>query len=193
MEKIFLGFGSNLGHRFRNFVKILKWLDASEDFYKIGTSSIYLSEPVGVKHQPFFLNAVIRCTTRLSPLNLLDRMKEMESKAGRIPGKRWGAREADLDILLYGNDICRFDNLLIPHPEMLGRLFVMEPLSELDPVGSHPVSGENFYETAVRLSQIEGRPGLEKVIDRPALKINRNIGNSLESGGNGAKTELSRR
>lgn len=106
----------------------------------VRASSIYETDPVGPP-QPDFLNAVVEIETKLSPVELLRALKEIESEVGRRPEKQWGPREVDLDILLYGEETVRTDELEIPHPELRRRAFVLVPLLELDPEVALP-SGE---------------------------------------------------
>lgn len=96
-------------------------------------SSLYDTAPVGDADQPRFLNLVCSGETMLSPLDLLEFVKLLETKVGRQPSRRWGPRAIDIDILLYGNTVVRLPNLTIPHPRMCERVFVLAPLAELAP------------------------------------------------------------
>ncbi len=97
-------------------------------------SSFYRSSPVGPQNQPDYLNAVARLDTALEPEQLLQRLQAIEKAQGRNrTGVRWGARTLDLDILLYGRHQCATLNLVIPHPDMTNRAFVLYPLHELEP------------------------------------------------------------
>jgi 2-amino-4-hydroxy-6-hydroxymethyldihydropteridine diphosphokinase len=103
-------------------------------------SSYYETEPVGYADQPMFTNAVVAIQTKLSPLNLLQELLEIELKFGRnrtnaIPN---GPRTLDLDILMYGDYVLGGDTLVVPHPRMLQRGFVMVPLAEIAPKEIHP-------------------------------------------------------
>jgi 2-amino-4-hydroxy-6-hydroxymethyldihydropteridine diphosphokinase len=104
----------------------------SNVFY-IRSSRIYETEPVGVTDQPLFLNVVVAGNTNLSSRDLLRFVKSIEHRVGRRPTFRWGPRVLDIDILLYGYDTIREMDLVVPHPEMLKRDFVLIPLCELDP------------------------------------------------------------
>jgi 2-amino-4-hydroxy-6-hydroxymethyldihydropteridine diphosphokinase len=95
-------------------------------------SSVYDTDPVGPP-QPDFLNAVAEVHTSLGPRELLARLKSIESELGREPAERWGPREIDLDLLLYGDEVVESDDLRLPHPEMTGRAFVLVPLAEIAP------------------------------------------------------------
>jgi 2-amino-4-hydroxy-6-hydroxymethyldihydropteridine diphosphokinase len=138
MATVYIGIGSNLGNRERNC------LQAMEELFRKGLgatrkSSLYETEPWGVRDQPAFVNMVIGVETDLSPREILSIIKDIERKLGRIDGKRWGPREIDLDILLCGDLILDEPNLKIPHPSMHEREFVLEPLVEIAPEIHHPV------------------------------------------------------
>jgi len=104
-------------------------------------SSLYKTEPVGGKDQPWFVNCVVEVRTVLKPRLLLSELKKIESDMGRQPAEKWGPRVIDLDILFYGQEIIREDDLTIPHPELHKRRFVLEPLNEIAPYIIHPVFG----------------------------------------------------
>lgn len=95
-------------------------------------SSVYDTDPVGPP-QPNFLNAVAEISTELDPRELLRVLKAIEERGGRSPGDRWGPREIDLDLLLYGDETIAEDDLKVPHPEMWARAFVLVPLAEIAP------------------------------------------------------------
>jgi len=96
-------------------------------------SSIYETMPVGVENQPKFLNMVISVETGLSPQELLELAKSVEQTMGRRPGGRWGPRVIDVDLLLYDNMQVREAGLILPHPRMWQRAFVLVPLAEIAP------------------------------------------------------------
>jgi len=108
-------------------------------------SALYGSSPVGYRDQPDFINAVAEIETRLEPRPLLDALLEIEKRHGRIRGVRNGPRTLDLDIALYGNRVVREPGLVVPHPRLHERAFVIVPLAELAPQldipGLGPVSG----------------------------------------------------
>lgn len=118
----------------------------------ITVSSIYETEPVGPA-QPLFLNGVVRLVTELSPRDLLVLVKSIERAVGRGKGARWGPRELDIDILLYGEKILAEEGLNIPHPGLVDRAFVLVPLVELAPDLAHPRSGELFCDRLDKLDQ----------------------------------------
>lgn len=105
----------------------------------IRTSSHYETEPWGVKDQPRFINMALEACTFLGPLNLLQLLKDIERSLGREQTIRWGPRTIDLDILFYDDLIFSSEDLIIPHPLLHERMFVLEPLAEISPDRVHPV------------------------------------------------------
>ncbi len=141
---VYLGLGSNLGDRaanLRNALRRLSHLARPEE-----VSSLYETAPVGEEEQPLFYNAVCRIVTALEPEALLCHLKEIELAIGRRPGPRWGPRIVDLDILLYGDRVLEQEDLVIPHPRLAERAFVLMPLAELAPDLVHPVLGRPMRE-----------------------------------------------
>ena len=114
-------------------------------------SSIYKTTPVGYEAQGQFLNGVAAIQTSLSPLSLLQTLKDIETVIGRQHRIRWGPREIDLDILIYGNLCVQTEKLVIPHPEMHLRGFVLVPLAEIAPDLVHPVFQESIQTLLNRL------------------------------------------
>ena len=131
MEKVYIALGSNVGNREENIKRAIELL--SENIKNIKVASFYETEPVGYTDQPKFINTVLEGFTALSPFDLLKFCQTVEKKVGRIYRFKWGPREIDIDILLYGNKKINTSNLKIPHPLMLERDFVMIPLKELNP------------------------------------------------------------
>jgi 2-amino-4-hydroxy-6-hydroxymethyldihydropteridine diphosphokinase len=141
----YVGLGSNLGDREEYLRRALKLLRADPDIDVTGVSSVRETDPVGIVDQPRFLNAVARVETDLGPRRLLDRLLATERALGRRrDGPRLGPRTIDLDLLLYGDEEIDEPGLTVPHPRLAERLFVVEPLHELDPAlvipGQGPVS-----------------------------------------------------
>jgi 2-amino-4-hydroxy-6-hydroxymethyldihydropteridine diphosphokinase len=129
----YIALGSNLGdpaEQLRSAVEALRGVSSSNELLRSG---LYRSEPVGPAGQPDYLNAVVSFPVRLAPAELLRRLQEIEAAHGRTRELRWGARTLDLDILLYGDSIIRTDQLQVPHPLMVERLFVLKPLMDLSP------------------------------------------------------------
>ena len=140
--KAFVGIGSNLGEKEKNIRRAVDEI-ALMPFTKLMTvSSLYDSEPVGDVEQGNFVNAVALIETDLAARRLLWNLMLIEQRMGRVRTIRWGPRNIDLDIVLYGKNIVEEDGLLIPHPEMEKRAFVLIPLLELEPDLVHPRTKE---------------------------------------------------
>jgi 2-amino-4-hydroxy-6-hydroxymethyldihydropteridine diphosphokinase len=138
MHVVYLGIGSNIGDRENNCLKAIELME--ERGLKVTRrSSMCETEPWGVKDQPAFINMAVEAETDISPRGLLMLLKKIENEAGRRPGRRWGPRVLDIDILLYDNLQVAEDDLSIPHPLMHKRVFVLEPLAEIAPDRVHPV------------------------------------------------------
>ncbi len=133
MPVAYLGLGSNLGDRQRNLEQAVAALKRTPGIQLARVSSFRLTPPFGVQDQPEFLNAVVEIMTELEPTSLLTAVKDIETKLGRVPSYRWGPRRIDIDILLYDHLRWESPELTIPHPGILERPFVMEPLAELAP------------------------------------------------------------
>ena len=144
MNKIFLGFGTNVGNKKRNINLAIELLQ--EKIKDIKIAPIYKSKPVGYTNQANFLNTAIKGTTDLSPLELLNFIKEIEKKVGRIKRFKWGPREIDIDILFYENLIFNNNLLQIPHLRLHKRDFVLKPLFDLEPKFIHPILNKSIAE-----------------------------------------------
>lgn len=155
-----LGLGSNLGDREGNLRRALELLPAAGEVEIIRASSVYETAPVGMTGQPEFLNLVAEARTVLDPRALLRRCLEVEDALGRVRGERWGPRLIDVDLLLYGDEVVDTGELVLPHPEMLRRAFVLVPLLELDPQLRMP-DGRRAAEALEALGE-EGRAGVVK-------------------------------
>ncbi|PIP20744.1 MAG: 2-amino-4-hydroxy-6-hydroxymethyldihydropteridine diphosphokinase [Candidatus Omnitrophica bacterium CG23_combo_of_CG06-09_8_20_14_all_40_11] len=127
----YLGVGSNLGNRRENIKKALDYLAKTKGIKIEKASRIYETEPMGDPAQGKFLNAAIKIRTSLRPQLLLAALKKIEKDLGRKKTVRWGPRKIDLDILLYANKVIKRENLVIPHPRMFAREFVLKPLREI--------------------------------------------------------------
>ena len=128
----YIGLGSNVGEPQAQVARALRELEGLPDTRLIRHSSLYETEPVGLRDQPGFINAVAIVETALSPRALLDGLLALEHLHGRVRAVKNGPRTLDLDILLYGNMRVHEDGLTIPHPRMHERGFVLEPLLEVD-------------------------------------------------------------
>ena len=130
---MFLGLGSNLGERETNIREALARLEALPETSVVRVSSLVETEPWGVVDQPRFINGAAELRTELEPEALLQAVKEIEREIGREPALRWGPRIIDLDLLLFGDRQVRLPHLKLPHPHILERAFVLDPLTEIAP------------------------------------------------------------
>ncbi len=137
MVEAFIAIGSNLGEREDNVKTALQLLKKKVRLLKV--SSTYETEPMYVEDQNWFLNCVAKIETELPPRNLLVYLKDMERRMGRQKGVRYGPRIIDLDILFYGNEVVKDNDLEIPHPKIQERPFVLIPLVEIEPDHVHPL------------------------------------------------------
>ncbi|MBV9267083.1 MAG: 2-amino-4-hydroxy-6-hydroxymethyldihydropteridine diphosphokinase [Acidobacteriaceae bacterium] len=142
-KKVYLSLGSNLGDREQNLNRALQRLE-EERIRIISRSSIYETAPQDVADQPWFLNLVSECETAYFPLQLLTVVQRIECDLGRNRGRsiRRGPRTIDIDILLFGSTTIVAPGLVVPHPRMLERRFVLEPLLEVAPDIRHPETKE---------------------------------------------------
>lgn len=156
--EVVLGIGSNLGDRL-NYLN-LAILKLEEKILKdIVRSSICETKAVLKKNSPKewdldFLNMAIRGKTSLTPLELIKALKEIEKEIGRRHSKIWSPREIDIDILVYGDQVIKLDNLIIPHPELLNRPFCLKPLAEVYPGWTYPIQGEYYQLSALEISSL---------------------------------------
>ena len=138
MPTVFLGIGSNLGDRQGNCKKAISLLEDS-GLTVTRRSSMYETKPWGYADQPMFINMAVAADTTLTPAELLALLKKIESDMGRQAGIKWGPRIIDLDILLFDDITINEQDLVIPHPLMHKRDFVLGPLTEIAPEKIHPV------------------------------------------------------
>lgn len=139
MYTSYIGFGSNIDNR-QSFIKqALHFLSDTNGIIINKISSLYETEPVGNVIQNSFLNGVVEIETQHSPQTLLNVLKTIEFNVGRQHRVRWGPREIDMDLLIYGDLCLHTPELIIPHPEMHLRRFVLVPLAEISPDLIHPI------------------------------------------------------
>jgi len=155
MPVVYLGIGSNIGRREDNCLRAISLLEEN-GLTITKRSAMYETEPWGVKDQPQFLNMAVEAVTHVSPRELLLLLKTIESSMGRLPGKKWGPRVIDIDILIYDNLTINEDELTVPHPLLHERVFVLEPLAEIAPEKVHPVLRKTIREL---LNQKVSGPG----------------------------------
>jgi 2-amino-4-hydroxy-6-hydroxymethyldihydropteridine diphosphokinase len=138
-NEVYMLLGSNIGDR-EQMIKLAKF----EIEKQIGTiqasSAFYKTEPWGNKDQPAFINVALAVRTSLKPLEVLEHALDIEKSLGRVRMERWGSRTIDIDLIFYGQEIIDIEGkLVIPHPEMQNRRFVLEPLMEIARDFIHPV------------------------------------------------------
>jgi 2-amino-4-hydroxy-6-hydroxymethyldihydropteridine diphosphokinase len=129
----YLSLGSNIGERKAQLEKALHFLEDEESIELLHVSSFYETKPVGVTDQPDFLNMAAAIRTSLSPENLLHVTQSIEKKLGRQRKEKWGPRTIDIDILLYAEEQINLASLIVPHPRLQERAFVLVPLEEIAP------------------------------------------------------------
>lgn len=145
----YLGIGGNLGDIHKTFSAALAELDGTEGVTLIATSPLYSTPPLGgPRGQPPYLNAVAQIETRLAAKVLLRRLLDIEAEFARVRTVRWGPRTLDLDLLLYGpgQSIQNPPELLVPHPRLADRAFVLVPLAQVAPSLSVPGTGNTVAE-----------------------------------------------
>jgi 2-amino-4-hydroxy-6-hydroxymethyldihydropteridine diphosphokinase len=131
---VYIGLGGNIGDRRSYLERAIEALEGDEEIELAAVSSFRDTDPVGYPAQPRFLNAAVAVDTALAPRALLDRLRGIEDALGRERGgPRFGPRTIDLDLLLYGNETIDEPDLVVPHPRLAERRFVLEPLAELAP------------------------------------------------------------
>ncbi|WP_336824267.1 2-amino-4-hydroxy-6-hydroxymethyldihydropteridine diphosphokinase [Sporosarcina sp. USHLN248] len=146
MNTAYLSIGSNIGDRYEHLKEAVHALHSNEKIEVADVSSIYETSPVGYIDQADFLNLAVCVNTELKVQELLKVCQQIENGLGRVREIRWGPRTVDLDILLYNNDNIETENLVVPHPRMHERAFVLVPLLEIAPGISHPATGVPFSE-----------------------------------------------
>ena len=140
----YLSLGSNLGDRAAYLQKCIRLLSKLGDVAKI--SSLYETEPMELREQPWFLNCVVELETHVSARELLSRIQQIEAELGRSREIDKGPRTIDIDILLFDSEVINEGDLQIPHPAMHKRRFVLAPLAEVSDQVKHPVLGKTAEE-----------------------------------------------
>ena len=156
-----IGLGSNLGDRLANLHVGLRAVAAHASV--LAVSGVYETEPVLFETQGPFLNACCVGVTRLTPRQLLSELQDAERRAGRRSGgPRYGPRELDLDLLLYGEERVDSEHLVVPHPRLRERAFVLAPLADIAPEWVVPAAADQPSATVAELAEAVGRIGIER-------------------------------
>ena len=152
---VYIALGTNLGERSANLDSALASLPPVVNI--LSCSPVYETPPWGYLHQSSFLNQVVKCETHLTPEELLDYLKAIEKRLGRKPTFLYGPRTIDLDILFFDDMVFETPSLIIPHPRLEERAFVLVPLADLDSDMKHPVSRKSIIELleSVDISGVE--------------------------------------
>lgn len=140
---VYISVGSNIGDKLANCKSGIEALARSGENSLEKVSAFYRTEPVDFKDQDWFVNAAVRITTRLGPLALLKELQSIQLMAGFKKKIRFGPRILDLDIILFDDRIINIPDLIVPHPRMHKRRFVLQPICDIDSGIIHPVIGKN--------------------------------------------------
>jgi 2-amino-4-hydroxy-6-hydroxymethyldihydropteridine diphosphokinase len=165
MSRIFIGLGSNLGDRAKYLHRALSEMADLHQTAVVKFSSVYETEPIGVKEQPKFLNMVVEVDSTLRPDELVRELKEIEHRIGRTYSEHWGPREIDLDLLYYGGEMLNETALQVPHPEISNRRFVLVPLKEIASEFQDPLRHLSVQELLQRCSD----PSAVRKTNQPML------------------------
>ncbi|MEA4924819.1 MAG: 2-amino-4-hydroxy-6-hydroxymethyldihydropteridine diphosphokinase [Syntrophomonadaceae bacterium] len=150
-NRVYIGLGSNMGDKAANLARARQLINSIDDLHIIKVSSLYLTAPWGKTDQEDFVNQVIAIDTELTPLDLLHQLQDIEIKLGRQRNVHWGPRVIDLDVLLYGRETIAMEELKVPHPYLMQRLFVLIPLQEIEPELVFP-DGSKIMEVLHRIT-----------------------------------------
>ncbi len=153
MPVVYLSIGSNSDDPLGSLLNAIELILKQSGVKPRGLGSFYETEPQGKTDQPWFVNSAVSIDTWHSPDELLDMVKRIEKQLGRVPTERWGPREIDIDIIFYDNITVCTDELVIPHPLVEERRFVLKPLMDIDPKLVHPVLGETVTELYHKLPE----------------------------------------
>ncbi len=154
VRRAYLGLGSNIGDRGAHLQQAVDGLAATDGITVVAVSPVYETDPVGGPEQSDYLNAVVAADTDLTARQLLEVAHRLEDEAGRVRQERWGPRTLDVDVLLVGDDDVDEPDLVVPHPRLYERAFVMVPLADLDPMLAPwvPPGGAEVRRSAVVLA-----------------------------------------
>ncbi len=159
MEKqvpVFISIGSNMGDKYDNCIKGIELLNQLEHTSVTDISPFYQTDPVDFTEQDWFVNGMVRITTFLSPVDLMASLKAIEQTLGQFEKTvRFGPRLIDLDIVLYDNLVMNQETVILPHPRMHKRRFVLKPLCDIDANILHPVMKQTIQSLLDELKEGE--------------------------------------
>lgn len=144
MSVAYISLGSNMGDKVDSLKQAVALLNAHEEIKVTAVSSVYDTDPVGYEDQDLFMNIAVAVETTLSPVQLLDFCQSIEEELKRVRIIRWGPRTMDLDIVLFDDQVMDTERLIIPHPRMHERGFVLVPLAEITMDLVHPVLNKSI-------------------------------------------------
>ena len=156
----FIGLGSNIGDKVEHCRKAVSSVLALDNHRLLARSSLYRTQPLGYTAQDWFVNGVIKVETDLRAHGLFRSLKALESSLGRRETFRWGPRMIDLDLLFFDDEQIHSEELVVPHPRLHERQFVLIPLAEIEPYLVHPVFKKTLQEL---LRQLKEDQGVEKL------------------------------
>lgn len=145
-HKVYIGLGSNMGKKKGYIEEVLTKFQKDDDFRNLSPSALIDTKPYGNVDQDDFVNGVLEAETLLEPFELLERLQKYENEAHRERKEHWGPRTLDLDILFYDDLILDSKDLMIPHPDLFNREFVLKPLCEIAPYLRHPLLHKTVME-----------------------------------------------
>lgn len=152
MHIAYISVGSNIGDKLANCQSGVALLAETGRSRVLAQSRIYATEPVDYEDQDWFVNLMVKLETSLDPLPLLDHIEHIQRAAGRIQDPiRFGPRILDLDIILYDDCVIESERLVVPHPRMHKRRFVLKPICDIDPSIIHPVLKQEMHLLLKRL------------------------------------------
>jgi len=160
MPIAYVGLGSNIGDKAGNILRALNILSQFDGIKVTKVSSFYETEPIGYEDQDWFINAVAQVETILTPEELLIAFKKVEQIMGRKNTIRWGPREIDLDLLMYDQLCFESPGLVIPHPRLHERAFVLVPLAKIAPDLFHPIQKKTI---AVLLAELQSQKTVRQI------------------------------
>ena len=159
MTRVFVGVGSNEGDRLANISTAIRMLSLIPGVHVIQMAAILETAPVGGPPQGLYLNTVVEVDTTLAPRDFLSTLQGIERRLGRLPAQeRWSPRPMDLDLLLYGDVVINEQDLIVPHPRLHEREFVLHPMAQLAPEVIHPTLGQSIAHL------------LQEILSQPAVR-----------------------